>query len=82
MTREEAELLQEWLSALAETGNLWSCTVDTVRQAKPDDPIRYRVILERIGDPHPVAIYRARILTRALSTAGKRTGAVENDSGV
>lgn len=72
MTREEADLLLDWIVGLMDSENLWSARVDTVRRTREDEPTRYRILLERLGDPHPVAIYRARILTRALSTPGVR----------
>lgn len=72
MTREEADLLLDWITGLMDSENLWSAKVDTVRRTREDEPVRYRILLERLGDPHPVAIYRARILTRALSGAGVR----------
>lgn len=67
MTKLEAELLLEWIQGLMDSQNLWSAKVDEVRKTDPDQPTKYRVVLERIGDPHPVAIYRARILTKALT---------------
>ena len=66
MTKEEAELLVNWLTELMDTRKLWSAHVSEVRKRDPNEPTRYRVLLERIGDPHPVAIYRGRILTRSV----------------
>lgn len=67
MTREEADLLVNWLVELMDSRNLWSAHVSEVRKRDPEEPTRYRVLLERTGDPHPVAIYRGRILTRGVA---------------